>query len=157
MDDGVADADIGGAAADVLLRVHRCEHTHVVDASAFGLLDHHDRIGALRQRGARRDLHRFTRPDGRARHLARMNGPDDAQRLRLVAPRAERVFGADGVSVHRGAIEWRHVERGRHGRSRDPIPRLSKGNPFGPLDRRRALEHDRARVLERNRFADRPH
>ena len=62
----LARGDVGRAPADVLPRIHRREDPDIVrSGDALGLLDHHDRVGALRHGGARRDLDALPRGDRR--------------------------------------------------------------------------------------------
>ena len=67
---------------------------------------------------------------------------------------AERVLGDHGVAVHRGAIERRHVDGGNGSVGDHAAVRLADRDPLGSLDRARGVEQKRARLFERNRFAD---
>ena len=139
---GLPRGDVGGAAADVLPRIHRRENPDLVGAGdALGLFDHHDRVRALAA-SARRWRSGCTRrgPTARVAICAVWTVSIERSDFRIVAAGAERVFGAHGVAVHRGAIERRHVHRRGRRRGDHAAARLAQRNALGPRDRRGRLE-----------------
>ena len=97
---------------------------------------------------------------GAARHALARDLPgedrfDAAQRLRLERAGAEGVVGDHRVAVHRGAIERRDIAGRDRGPRDDAAVRLAERDELGALDRDGGLGDERARVVERNGFADR--
>ena len=106
--------------------------------SAFGALDHHDRVGAVGHRRAGHDADRLARRRP-AIVGARPAGElaDDAQRDRGRVGRARGVGGPHRVAVHRGVRERRHRSRPRRPRARARDPRASASGDRSRRERRR--------------------
>ena len=98
------------------------------------LLDHHDGVRAVGQRGAGRDFRARAGHDGGARRLARVDALDDSQARGRADAGAGRVRGDDGVAVHRRARERRHVDRRGDVAGRDASGRLVEADPLGARD-----------------------
>ena len=149
-DDAVAARDVGGATADILPCGRRRQNVHLVVRRTRRLFDHDDRVGARRQRRARRDLGACAGRDGHRRWLARVDPIDHPQPRRRRARRAGDVSGHDGVAVHRRSRERRHVERRHDVRGRDASGRSVEIDALGPLDRPHRRVEPSPRFVQRN-------
>ena len=119
--------------------------TTTVVAAILDVLDRHDGVGALGHDAAGRDRHRLAGPSARGRRAAGGDPRDDRQRPRHVG-RAQR------EAVHRRARKRRQVDGrdapARRARVRPP-PR--ERDVLG-LERPRALEHERERLVDRQQL-----
>ncbi len=79
---------------------------------AFGPLGGQDGVGAARHRRAGHHANRFTRGGDALEREAGHRLTDDGQMHAVVWARAFGAVGRDRVSIHRGAIEARHVDVG---------------------------------------------
>ena len=118
----VAGSDVLARAPDVRSRYGFFEHVHAAGerAGAGGrsrerlvrLLERHDGVGALGDRGARHDAHRGAGLNCAVEDVAGGHLADHAQLARRCLGRARRVRRAHGVAVHRGVVERWDVEAG---------------------------------------------
>jgi hypothetical protein len=111
-------------------RRHGLAHGH---ALALGIADLGGRhgVGALGQRRARHDARRLARPDRAREDPAGQHLADHAERERVVVRGAEGVAAADGIAVHRGAREARHVHGGAHVRREHAPDAVEQRHLFG--------------------------
>src|SRR5206468_1445147 len=91
------------------------------------------------------------------RYLSREDLLDTFEHLRLVAARAERVFGANRVTVHGGSRERRHIERRDDVARHHAAVRVPERHTLGPHQRSHLRVDQRTCFVERDRLADRTH
>ena len=157
-DDDLSGLNVGAPAADVLLRLHLGEDPHDVVCIGVGLLDHHDRVGAVGYRRAGGNFDALAIAYRYRRHLAGVERPDFRQRPRSRSRRALRIARPHGIAIHARARKRRHVESARRRRCASTRPFASlEHDRFDVRDRRAGAVEDRARGLERNHIAERPH
>ena len=82
---------------------------------------------------------------------------DAPQRPRGRAAGSDGVFGPDGIAVHRGTREWRHVDRRDDVLASTRPLALLQRKDLGAIDRHDGALDDRARLLERNRLPEGAH
>jgi hypothetical protein len=153
----LAGLDVRTSAADVLTRVDRAEHPHRSVRILLGLFHHHHGVGPVGHRRPRGDLGAAAAGHGPRRHLARVDLLDEVEQPRVELARAERVFGGDGVAIHRRTGERRHVLLGDDGHGEHaPDGRLER-HGLDARHRARRVAHERPRLFERNRLTNRPH
>ena len=95
----------------LLARVEPRRRRPVGGARAPRVLDHHHRVGAVRDRRAGRDLDAVARRERAGERLRRVGAADQPQHLRDAARGAGDVRRAHRVAVHRRAVERRLVHR----------------------------------------------
>ena len=147
----LAPGDVGAGKADELARRRGAAHLDcrpVRCRDGLGVLDHHDGVGAARDRPAGRDRRRGaagdrkTRGDAAGDHL-RVEG----ERRRRARASAREIGGANGEAVDARAVEGRHVERRRDVLRNDAPERVGERHGFAPERPRPQRRLEAARPL----------
>ncbi len=153
-----SDREVVVLAHDVLARQRAARDAHAVGRGRIRVLDHHDGVGAVRERAAGRDRERGAVSQRGRRGLAHPNRPDDLERCRQLVARVARIGGHHRVPVDGGSCEAGKGRGSQHVRRRhapehvvhcDGLDRGSPGRAEGVeslLDPPHAgrLGHDRA-------------
>ena len=109
---------------------HRPHHLDRALHRECGVLDHHDPVGAVRQRPAGGDGDRAARLHPQLRELPHRHGPVELEVGRQPLRRAERVGCADGVAVDGRAREARQWRRRAQLAREDAAVRVDDRNPL---------------------------
>jgi hypothetical protein len=147
--------NIRALASDVLPGLCRGEDADPTGGVGLRLLDHDDRVGARRQRCARRHLDTLIGADRLHGHLSREHLLDAVQSSRRHLRGARRVPGAHGVAVHGRARKRRHVCVGHHVARQHASVRLLQRESLDAVDRDHRALDDGERFVQRDRAVKR--
>ena len=125
----------------------RKQHRHAV---THGLLDHDHRVGPAGDWRACGDADAMAVRQVVARRIPRVDGVDERQGHRRIAARTAGVGGDDGVPVHGGACEGRHVDGRIDVVGEHPAGEIAQRDPFRARDWTAACRKDRARLSDRD-------
>ena len=148
---GRAEGNVFARAADVLARFDAGGKTHAV-VGLFGLFLHDDSVAASRNRRAGHDAHAGARRPFAAKRLTRKGFTRHRQGVtRLEIRQAYR------VTVHRGVIKPRHVERGDDIACGNTAKTAHEGQRLNVMQRGNSVKHLRECRLKRHQSGGKIH